>query len=80
MYKRASINTKVIRAKQVETGMLLNRSGAPVTQDMEKAEVLNTFFASDFTIKNCLQESQAVETRRKVWSKEKLTLSGRGSG
>ena len=51
-----------------------------MTQDMEKAEVLNAAFVSDFTSKICLQESQATETRGKVWSKEKLTFGGRGLG
>lgn len=38
---------------------------------MEKAEVLNALFASIFTGKNSLQESQVLETRE-VWSKEVL--------
>ena len=47
-------------------GPLLNGAGALVTQDMEKAEVLNAAFASVFTGKTGLQESQAPETRGKM--------------
>ena len=47
-----------------------------MTNDMDTAQVLNTFFASLFTIQTGLQESQAPETRGKVWSKEGL-LSGK---
>ncbi|KAK4806831.1 hypothetical protein QYF61_005627 [Mycteria americana] len=51
-------------------GPLLNEMGDLVTQDMEKAEVLNVSFASVFTSKTGLQESQVPEPRGKVWSKE----------
>ncbi|KAK4810486.1 hypothetical protein QYF61_004266 [Mycteria americana] len=51
-------------------GLLLNETGDLVTQDTEKAEVLNAFFASVFTSKTGLQEYQAPETRGKAWSKE----------
>ncbi|KAK4815764.1 LOW QUALITY PROTEIN: hypothetical protein QYF61_007182 [Mycteria americana] len=40
--------------------------GDLVTQDMEKAEVLNATFASAFTSKTSLQESQIPETRGKA--------------
>jgi len=43
-----------------------------VTQDMEKAEILNAFFASAFTNKISLQESQVPETKEKGWSKEHM--------
>ena len=43
-----------------------------MTNDMEKTEVLNAFFTLVFTSKTCLQESQAPETRAKLWSKEDL--------
>jgi len=36
----------------------LNKMGVVVTQDGEKADVLNAFFGSVFTSKTSLQESQ----------------------
>ena len=36
---------------------------------MEKSEILNAFFASLFTSKTVLEESQAPGTRGKVWNK-----------
>lgn len=42
--------------------------------DMEKAKVLNAFFASVFTCKTGLQESQASETRGEAWSKKDIPL------
>lgn len=44
-----------------------------MTQNVENAGVLNAFFASIFTSKTSLQESQALETRE-VWSREDLFL------
>lgn len=55
---------------------LLNKTGDLVTQNTVKAEILNAFFTSVVTSKTNLQESQAPETRRKVWSKEDVTLVG----
>lgn len=46
--------------------------GKMVTNDMGKVEVIYNFFASIFTGNIGLQESQASETRRKVWSKEEV--------
>ena len=54
---------------------LLNKMGDLITQDMEKAEVLNTFFALIFSNKSKLQESQVPKTRRI----ETYSLGGRRS-
>ena len=55
-------------------GPLLNEMGDLVTQDMEKADVLNAFFASAFTSKTGLQESQVPATRGKGWIKDDVPL------
>uniref|UniRef100_A0A8C4JJQ2 Uncharacterized protein n=1 Tax=Dromaius novaehollandiae TaxID=8790 RepID=A0A8C4JJQ2_DRONO len=47
--------------------------GAPVTKDMETAEMPNATFASVFTAQAGPQESQALETRERVWRKEDLS-------
>lgn len=52
---------------------LLNGTGTLVTQDVEKAELLNAFFTSALTSNTSLQHSQAMETRGK-WSKEVIPL------
>jgi len=44
-------------------GPLLNGTLGLATHDMEKAEVLNVFFASVFTSKTGLQKSQVSETK-----------------
>lgn len=49
-----------------------------VTQDVEKTEVLSAFLYSVFTSMICLQESQAPETREKVWRKEALPMVEEG--
>lgn len=41
-------------------------------ENMEKAEVLDVFFALVFIGRICLLESQALETSGKVWSNEDL--------
>jgi len=48
-------------------GPSLNKTGDLVTQDTEKA-----FFASVFTSKMDLQESQVPETKGKCWNNEDL--------
>jgi len=53
------------RKTQENVGPLLNKMGDLVSQDMEKAEVLNAFFASIFTSKASLQDSQVQERRGK---------------
>lgn len=49
---------------------LLNGAGNMVTQNMEKSEVLDPFFASVFNSKPGLQEHQAPGTTEKVWSEK----------
>jgi len=51
-------------------GPLPNETGDLVRQDIEKAEVLNAVFASIFTSKANLQESQAPEPRRKSGARQ----------
>ncbi|GAB0187639.1 mitochondrial enolase superfamily member 1 [Grus japonensis] len=53
---------------------LPNEVGALVTEDTEKAELLNAFFALIFTAKTSPQESQTLEVGEKVWRKEDLPL------
>ncbi|PKU42275.1 rna-directed dna polymerase from mobile element jockey-like [Limosa lapponica baueri] len=48
----------------------MNEVGALVVEDTEKAELLNAFFALDFTAKTVPHESQTLETRGKVWREE----------
>lgn len=44
-------------------GLLLNDMGTKITEDTEKTELLNTFFASVFTAKSGPQESQTLNVR-----------------
>ncbi|GAB0184039.1 mitochondrial enolase superfamily member 1 [Grus japonensis] len=62
------------RKTRENVGPLLNEVGALVTEDTEKVELLNAFFASVFTAKASCQESQTLEVREKVWRKEDLPL------
>jgi len=51
-------------------GLLLSGVGAPETQDMEKSEVQNAFFASVLTSKARLQATQAQEPMGKGWKED----------
>ncbi|GAB0202599.1 mitochondrial enolase superfamily member 1 [Grus japonensis] len=52
------------RKTRENVGPLLNEVGALVTEDTEKAELLNAFFALVFTAKVGPQESQTMEGRK----------------
>ncbi|NWT63551.1 RTJK polymerase, partial [Erythrocercus mccallii] len=53
-------------------GPLLDQVGTLVTEDREKAELLNATFASVFTSKVSYQESQVSKTTDEVWREEVL--------
>lgn len=53
---------------------MLYKTGDLVTQDMERAELLSSFFTLVLTSKTDFQHSQAPEAWGIVWSKEDLPL------
>jgi len=55
-------------------GPLLNEVGVLVTEDAEKAELLNAFSASVFSAKAGPQASQAPEVREEACRKDDLSL------
>jgi len=55
-------------------GPLLNEAGVLVTEDTEKAELLNAFLASVFISKTIPQESQAPEVREEAYREDDLPL------
>ncbi|GAB0209507.1 mitochondrial enolase superfamily member 1 [Grus japonensis] len=62
------------RKSRENVGLLLNEVGALVTEDTEKVESLNAFFASVFTAKASPQETQTLEVGEKVLRKEDLQV------
>ncbi|GAB0204604.1 mitochondrial enolase superfamily member 1 [Grus japonensis] len=57
-------------------GPLRNETGDLVTQDMEKAEILNDFFASVFTAKCSSHTTQVAEGKGRDWEKEEPPTVG----
>ncbi|GAB0207584.1 hypothetical protein GRJ2_003224100 [Grus japonensis] len=55
------------RRTRENVGILQNETGHLVTQDMEKAEVFNDFFASVFTSKGCSHTAQLTEGKGRDW-------------
>ncbi|GAB0182821.1 mitochondrial enolase superfamily member 1 [Grus japonensis] len=62
------------RKTRKNVGPLLNEVNAQVTEDTDKAELLNAFFASVFTAKASPQETQTLEVGEKVCRKEDFPL------
>lgn len=58
------------RKYRKNTGPWLNVAGHLMTKPMEKAKALDAFFASVFTGKIDLQESQAPENSGEDWCKD----------
>jgi len=54
------------RKTRNNVGPLLNEVSDLMTENIEKAELLNAFFASVFSAKTSPQESQALEIREKA--------------
>ena len=55
-------------------GQLLNEVGVLVREDAEKADLLNAFFASVFSVKAGPQESQHLEAREEAYREDDFPL------
>ena len=62
------------RKARDNVGPLLNEAGVLVTEDAEKAELLNAFLASVFSAKAGPQESQALEVREEAHREDDFPL------
>nr|XP_009935199.1 PREDICTED: LOW QUALITY PROTEIN: RNA-directed DNA polymerase from mobile element jockey-like [Opisthocomus hoazin] len=62
------------RKARDNVGPLLNEAGVLVTEDAEKAELMNAFFASVFSAKTGPQESQAPEGREEAYKEDDFPL------
>ncbi|GAB0203429.1 hypothetical protein GRJ2_002808500 [Grus japonensis] len=64
------------RKTKENVGSLWKEMGDLVTQDMEKAEVFNDFFASVFTSKCLSHTTQVAEGKGRDWENEELPTVG----
>ncbi|GAB0205106.1 mitochondrial enolase superfamily member 1 [Grus japonensis] len=64
------------RKMKENVGPLQNEMGDQVTQDMEKAEVLNRFFASVFTSKGSSHTGEVTEGTGRDWENAELPTVG----
>jgi len=62
------------RKTRDNVGLLLNEAGVLVTEDAEKAELMNAFFASVFIARAGPQDSQAPEVREEATRKDDFPL------